>query len=46
MVRIAAGMADASLRGQVVPEMLAFREWPLKGLMEHPMGFHFLVDGV
>ena len=46
MVRTAAGMADASLWGQVVLEVLAIREWPLKGLMEHPVGSHFLVAGV
>jgi hypothetical protein len=46
MVRIAASVSDASLRGQVVLEILAIREWPLKGLMEHPVGFHFLVAGV
>jgi hypothetical protein len=46
MVWVAAGLADASLRGQVVLEILAIREWPLKGLMEHPVGSHFLVAGV
>jgi hypothetical protein len=46
MVRTAAGMADASLWGQVVLEILAVRELPLKGLIERPVGFHFLVAGV
>jgi len=46
MVRTAAGMADASLRGKVVLEILAIRERPLKGLVERPVGFHFLVAGV
>ena len=46
MVRTAAGMADASLWGQVVLEILAIREWPLKGLIERPVGFHLLVAGV
>jgi len=46
IVRIAAGMADASLRGQVVLEILSIRERFLKGLIEHPAGFHFLVAGV
>jgi hypothetical protein len=46
MIRTAAGMADASLRGQVVLDILAIRERPLKCLMEHPVGFHFLVAGV
>jgi hypothetical protein len=45
MVWVAAGLADASLRGQVVLEILAIRERPLKGLIERPVGFHFLVDG-
>ena len=46
MVRTAAGMADASLWGQVVLEILAIRDWPLIGLIEGPVGFHFLVAGV
>jgi hypothetical protein len=46
MVRTAAGMTDASLRGQVVLEILANRDWPLIGLIEGPVGFHFLVAGV
>jgi hypothetical protein len=46
MVRTAAGMTDASLRGQVVLEILAIRDWPLIGLIEGPVGFHFLVAGV
>jgi hypothetical protein len=46
MVWIAAGMADASLWGQVVLEILAIRERPLKGLIERPVGFHFLIAGV
>jgi hypothetical protein len=46
MVRAAAGMADASLWGQVVLEILAIREWPLKGIIECSVGFHFLVAGV
>jgi hypothetical protein len=33
-------MADASLRGQVVLEILSIRERFLKGLIEHPAGFH------
>ena len=45
IVRTAAGMADASLRGQVVLEILAIWERPLKGLIERPVGFHFLVAG-
>jgi hypothetical protein len=43
MVRIAASVSDASLRGQVVLEILAIRERLLKGLIERPVGFHFLV---
>jgi len=46
MVWTAAGMTDASLRGQVVLEILAIRDWPLIGLIEGPVGFHFLVAGV
>jgi hypothetical protein len=47
MVWIAAGITDASIRGgQVVLEILAIRERPLKGLIERPVGFHFLVAGV
>ena len=46
IVRIAAGMADASLWGQVVLEILAIRERPFKGLIERPVGFHFFVAGV
>jgi hypothetical protein len=46
MVRTAAGMADASIRGQVVPKVHADRDWPLIGLIEGPVGFHFLVAGV
>jgi hypothetical protein len=46
MVWIAAGMAGASIRGQVVLEILAIRERPLKGLIERSVGFHFLVAGV
>jgi hypothetical protein len=46
MIRIAAGMADASLRGQVVLEILGIRDRPLKGLIERPVGLHFLVAGV
>ena len=46
MVRIAAGIADASIRGQVVPKVHANRDWPLIGLIEGPVGFHFLVAGV
>jgi hypothetical protein len=45
MVRTAAGMADASLWGQVVLEILAIRERPLKGLIERPVGFHCFVAG-
>jgi len=46
MVRIAAGMADASLRGQVVLEILAILERPLKGFIKCLAGLHFLVAGV
>ena len=46
MVWIAAGIADASIRGQVVPKVYADRDWPLIGLIEGPVGFHFLVPGV
>jgi hypothetical protein len=46
MVWVAAGLADASLRGQVVLEILAVRELPLIGLIEGPVGLHFLVAGV
>jgi hypothetical protein len=46
MVRIAAGMADASLRGQVVLEILAIRERPLKGFIKCLAGLHFFVAGV
>jgi len=46
MVWIAAGIADASIRGQVVPKVHADRDWPLIGLIECPVGFQFLVAGV
>jgi hypothetical protein len=46
MVWIAAGIADASIRGQVVPKVHANRDWPLIGLIEGPVGFHFLIAGV
>ena len=45
-VWIAASVSDAALRGQVVLKILAIRERPLKGLIERPVGFHFLVAGV
>jgi hypothetical protein len=46
MIRIAAGMADASLRGQVVLEILAILERPLKGFIKCLAGLHFFVAGV
>jgi hypothetical protein len=46
MVRIAARMADPSLWGQMVLEILTIQERPLKGIIKCLAGLHFLVAGV